>query len=270
MASNRPFGNFLRSRRTRLCPENLSDEARKRRRTSGLKREEVAQRAGISVEWYVKLEQGRAVTPSRETVEALGDALRLDRIERAHLHSLAVAGGRQPFRREEAPDILRAIVSDMPGPAYITGQRFDILAWNDATTALFGDFGRIAHDDRNVMHWMLTDPAAKKVFGQSWPDEAHRIVSLFRASYDLWPGDPTFIALVDQVRERCPEFEGWWTEHGIGAPISGVKWLHHPTQGLVRYDYATFQANDDPALKLALYMSGAACRSGRAKAGDGK
>src|SRR6516225_2276923 len=151
MTGNRPFGDFLRSRRT-----------------PGLKREEVAQRAGISAEWYVKLEQGRAVSPSAETVEALGRALRLDRVELTHLRSLAAAGGRQPFRRENTPDVLRRIVASLPEPAYLTGQRFDVLAWNDAAAALFGDFGQLAPEDRNILHWMLTDPAARHVFGQTW------------------------------------------------------------------------------------------------------
>ncbi|MFS0773226.1 helix-turn-helix transcriptional regulator [Sphingomonas sp. 1P08PE] len=253
MAANRPFGDFLRSRRIRLNPEPKTDGARHRRRTPGLKREEVAQRAGISVEWYVKLEQGRAVSPSIETVEALGRALSLDRVELAHLRSLAAAGGRQPFQREEAPDVLRRIVAGLSEPAYITGQRFDILAWNDAAASLFGDFARLAPEDRNIFHWMLTDAAAKQLFGPTWADEARRVVSLFRAAHDLWPGEAAFVSLVDRTRVACPQLEGWWSEHGIGAPLSGTKQLCHPTLGVVRYEYASFQANDDPALKLALY-----------------
>jgi transcriptional regulator with XRE-family HTH domain len=253
MAGNRPFGDFLRSRRTRLNPDKVGEATRQRRRTPGLKREEVAQRAGISAEWYVKLEQGRAVSPSAETVEALGRALRLNRVELAHLRSLATAGGRQPFRREDAPDALRRIVAALPEPAYLTGQRWDVLAWNDAATALFGDFGRFALEDRNILHWMLTDPAAKHLFGQTWAEEARRMVSLFRAAHDLWPGDTAFAALVDRVRASSLEFDAWWSEHGVGAPVSGAKRLRHPTLGVVRYEYASFQANDDPGLKLALY-----------------
>ena len=79
------------------------------------------------------------------------------------------------------------------------------------------------------------------------------MVSLFRVAHDLWPGDPAFVALVDQVHANCPEFEAWWSEHGVSAPVSGTKHLHHPALGVVRYEYASFQANDDPALKLALY-----------------
>lgn len=253
MAGNRPFGDFLRSRRTRLNPDKVGDATRQRRRTPGLKREEVAQRAGISAEWYVKLEQGRAVSPSAETVEALGRALRLDRVELAHLRSLAAAGGRQPFRREDTPDVIRRIVASLPEPAYLTGQRLDVLAWNDEAAALFGDFGQLAPEDRNILHWMFTDPAARHVFGQTWAEEARRMVSLFRAAHDLWPGDAAFVTLVDRISASCLEFDPWWSEHGVGAPVSGTKHLRHPTFGVVRYEYASFQANDDPALKLALY-----------------
>lgn len=253
MAGNRPFGDFLRSRRTRLDPEKVADATRQRRRTPGLKREEVAQRAGISAEWYVKLEQGRAVSPSAEMVEALGGALQLDRVELAHLRALAASGGRQPFRREDTPDVLRRIVASLPEPAYLTGQRWDVLAWNDAAAALFGDFSRLPMEDCNILHWMFTDPAARQVFGPTWEEEARRMASLFRASHDLWPGDTAFVTLVERISASCLEFDAWWSEHGIGAPVSGTKHLNHPTLGVVRYEYASFQANDDPALKLALY-----------------
>lgn len=252
MAGNRPFGDFLRSRRTRL-KHDLVGDATRRRRTPGLKREEVAHRAGISAEWYVKMEQGRAVSPSAETVEALGRALQLDRVEMEHLRALAASGGRQPFRREDTPDALRRIIASLAEPAYLTGQRWDVLAWNDAAAALFGDFGRLAPEDRNILLWIFTDPAARQVFGQTWADEARRMVSLFRAAHDLWPGDPAFVALVQRIGSGCSEFDPWWSEHGISAPVSGTKHLSHPMLGIVHYEYASFQANDDPALKLALY-----------------
>ena len=217
MSGNRPFGDFLRSRRTRLEPDKNVD--RLRRRTPGLKREEVAQRAGISAEWYVKLEQGRAVSPSAETVDALGRALRLNPVEVAHLRSLAAAAGRQPFQREHVPDTLHRLVRSLPEPAYLTGQRWGILAWNDAAAALFGDFGRLVPAERNNLHWMLTDPAARRLFGRTWAEEARRMVSVFRVAHDLWPSDPAFVALVDQVHANCPEFEAWWSEHGVSAPV---------------------------------------------------
>ncbi len=253
MEGNRPFGEFLRSRRSRLLPGDADGATRQRRRTPGLKREEVAQRAGISAEWYVKLEQGRAVSPSPDTVNALGRALHLDAVELAHLRALAASGGRQPFRREAVPDTLRRLVQSLPEPAYLTGQRWDVLAWNNAATALLVDFGRLAPENRNILHWMLTDPAARSLFGVTWADEAQRMVALFRPSHDLWRGDAAFAGLVDRLRANCPEFAGWWAAHGIGAPVSGTKHLQHRLLGILSYHYASFQANDDPAIKLALY-----------------
>ncbi len=254
MQGNRPFGNFLRSRRARLSPEAVAGAVvAHRRRTPGLKREEVAQRAGISAEWYVKLEQGRAVSPSAETVEALGRALRLDAVELAHLRRLAASGGRAPFQCEVVPDTLRRLIENLPQPAYLTGQRWDLLAWNSAAAGLFGDFGRLAPEDRNILHWMLTDPAARLLFAEDWTKEARRMVSLFRAVHDLWPGDAAFASLVRRVEQGCPEFRSWWASHGVGAPTAGTKQFHHLTLGVLQYDYASFQAHDDLGLKLALY-----------------
>ena len=100
---------------------------------------------------------------------------------------------------------------------------------------------------------MFTDPAARTLFGETWAEEARRMLSLFRTAHDLWPGDAAFVGLVDRIRANCTQFDAWWSEHGVSAPVSGAKHLRHPTLGVVRYEYASFQANDDPALKLALY-----------------
>ncbi|KAB0676312.1 helix-turn-helix transcriptional regulator [Aureimonas leprariae] len=247
------LGAFLRSRRERLRPDDLDLPTLRRRRTTGLRREEVAQRAGISTEWYVKLEQGRSATPSDETVAALALALRLTAAEAAHLRRLT--GGDRPsrFEREEVPAALRRLVESLPEPAYVTGQRWDLLAWNRAAADLFGDFGSVPAGDRNILLHVLTDPAGRRLFGNGWNGEARRMAALFRATFDLWPGDAAFADLVGRLRDDCPEFEPWWTAHDVGEPSAGTKLLHHPKQGPVRYGYATFQSNDDPRLKLAIY-----------------
>ena len=150
------------------------------------------------------------------------------------------------------PDALRRLVERLPEPAYLTGQRWDVLAWNTAAEALFG-FAAMAPAARNIMLFMMTDPAAKRLFGPSWAAEGRRMTALFRSTFDLWAGDVAFGALVDQIRTAQPDFDAWWTAHDVGAPVSGHKTLRHPSLGNLWYDYATFQANDDPALKLALY-----------------
>jgi transcriptional regulator with XRE-family HTH domain len=254
MSGNRELGEFLRSRRARLRPDDVGLVAQSRRRAPGLRREEVASLAGISSEWYVRLEQGRAVSPSQETVEALGRALRLDEVEQRHLRSLAKKGGRRTFVRESVPDILRRVVEGLSQPAYVTGQRWDVLVWNAAAADLVGDFGDLAVADRNVLVFMLTDPAARRLFGDGWEAEARRMVALFRATHDLWAGDPAFVDLVARLTQECAEFAAWWPGHDVAAPISGAKLLRHPRRGPLRFEYATFQANDDPMLKLTIYV----------------
>ncbi|TWB45044.1 Xre family transcriptional regulator [Rhizobium sp. ERR 922] len=254
MEANQELADFLRSRRSRLRPDGIALAAHRRRRTPGLRREDVAQRAGISVEWYVKLEQGRAVSPSDETLDALGRALELDAVEQAHLRSLVRKAKGPPFTREVVPASIRRLVESLSQPAYVTGQRWDILAWNAAAVELFDDFAQISVKSRNILLFVLTDPKARRLFGTGWAKEAKRMVSLFRVAHDLWAGDAAFAALVERLRTGCPEFDSWWRPHDVGAPLSGAKILYHPVRGPLQFEYATFQANDDPRLKLAIYL----------------
>ena len=248
------FGDFLRSRREKLEPHTVGLPNGARRRTPGLRRQEVAELAGIGIDWYIRLEQGRAVRPSVATVEALARVLHLDKAEHAHLRALARPDNRTAFVRETVPDTVRRIVESLDRPAYVTGRRWDVLAWNDAACALLTDFGQVAAADRNILAYVLTEPAARRVFGAGWAGQAARMVAQFRAMHDLWAGDPAFTSLVRDLRERSPEFAGWWDAHEVGSGAgAGEKVLVHPGKGSLRYAYATFQANDDPALRLAIY-----------------
>jgi len=248
------LGEFLRSRRERLKPEDLGLSDPRRRRTPGLRREEVASLAGISPEWYVKLEQGRSVAPSTATIDALSRALRLNEVEHAHLSMLAYGKRRPAYVREVVPDSLRRLVQNLPYPAYITGLRWDVLAWNEAAAMLLTDFDELDTGDRNILLYVLTNPKGRVLFGERWADEARRMVALFRATHDLWAADPAFVDLIARIRAGCVEFDAWWAAHDIGAAASGSKILHHPARGRLRFDYTTFKANDDPRLKLAVYL----------------
>lgn len=248
------LGQFLRSRRERLRPEQLGLSDPRRRRTPGLRREEVASLAGISPEWYVKLEQGRAVAPSSATIAALSRALRLSEVEHAHLSMLAHGRRRPAYAREAVPDSLRRLVNSLPYPAYVTWLRWDVLAWNDAAASLLTDFDELDIEDRNILVHVLTNPAGRALFGEGWAGEARRMVALFRATHDLWAADPAFAGLVARIRAGCPEFDVWWAAHDVGAAASGTKVLHHPARGRLCFDYTTFQANDEPRLRLAVYL----------------
>ena len=246
------LGDFLRSRREKLSPEVVGLPAGRRRRTPGLKREEVAQLAGIGIDWYVRLEQGRTVSPSLTTIEALARALRLDKAEHAHLRELARHAEPRAFRRESVPDVIRRLLEGLVQPAYVTGRRWDLLAWNAAAIELFTDFGQLAEEDRNVLTYMLTHPGARRLFGAGWASEAKRMVAQFRATHDLWADDPAFLDLLERLRRGSPEFPRWWAAHDIRGVASGQKLLNHPDKGLLRFEHASFQANDNPALKLVI------------------
>lgn len=247
-----PFGDFLRSRRKKLRPDAVGLHDGPRRRTPGLRREEVAELAGIGVDWYVRLEQGRDVSPSETTLDALARALRLDKAEAAHLRALARRDASRAFVPERVPPSIARLVANLNQPAYVTGRRWDILVWNAAAADLLG-FDRLAQADRNILVYMFVEPHARELFAASWADEARRMIALFRASHDLHASDPAFIALVARLRTSSSEFAQWWDAHDVRSGVSGQKVFAHARQGVQRYEYATFQANDDPALKLAIY-----------------
>jgi transcriptional regulator with XRE-family HTH domain len=246
------FGDFLRSRRAKLTPKTVGLPIGRRRRTAGLRREEVAELAGIGVDWYIRLEQGRTVNPSVTTIDALARALKLSKAEHAHLRMLARDADMRAFVVETVPETIRRMLDGLNQPAYITGRRWDLLAWNAAAEEVFA-FGRLREEDRNVLLTMFTNPRTRKLFGSSWAEEAKRMVAQFRASHDVWAGDPAFNTLLAQLRQGSSEFARWWAAHEVRGTAAGRKTLNHPKKGVLRFEYTSFQANDDPGLKLVIY-----------------
>jgi transcriptional regulator with XRE-family HTH domain len=247
------FGDFLRAHRAKLDPDSLAVGDGRRRRTPGLRREEVARRAGIGIDWYVRLEQGRSVSPSATTIDALAHALCLSAAEQAHLRALALVSRPDHFVREDVPASLERLVDGLHQPAYVTGRRWDLLAWNAAADDLFG-FDDVPEPDRNILLFVVTDPRARALFGDAWADEAQRMTAQFRANHDLWAADPAFIDLHERLRTGCSHFPAWWQAHEVRRAGAGRKVLHHPERGRLTFEYTTFQANEDPDLKLAIYM----------------
>jgi transcriptional regulator with XRE-family HTH domain len=246
------LGDFLRSRRQRLRPEAVGLPATRRRRTPGLRREEVAELAGIGVDWYVRLEQGRDVNPSLMTIDALARALKLGKSDHTHLRSLARHGDQRAFAAEIVPEAVLRVVQGLPHPAYVSGRRWDVLDWNKAADEIFA-WSRIPEGDRNTLLCMLTNPMTRRLFGSSWADEARRMVAQFRKTHDLMAGDPAFVELLDRLRNGSAEFAGWWKTHDIRDVAAGIKRMTHPKKGVLRFQHASFQCNDDPGLKLVIY-----------------
>ena len=168
------------------------------------------------------------------------------------MRALASSPTQRLFEPETPPPTLRRIVEARDCPAYITGRRWDVLAWNAAADEVFG-FNGLDEADRNILILILTHTRARKLFGDGWAQEARRVVAQFRATHDLWAADPAFVNLLKRLRNGCPEFESWWEAHDVGEAMAGRKRLIHPDKGEMSFEYATFQANDDPGLRLALY-----------------
>jgi transcriptional regulator with XRE-family HTH domain len=256
-AGQRELGAFLRARRERLAPDLAPAGRGPRRRTPGLRREEVAELAGISVDWYVRLEQGRAVAPSRATVEALARALNLSGAERDHLRALARLDAGAPAAADTAvPAALRHVLDGIAQPAWITNRHWDLLGWNGAAGTLFG-LDTLAPEERNVFVIMLTHPHARRLFGNGWAAEARRMVGRLRTVSDLAGDDPGFAALVARLDAGCREFAAWWRPHDVATAASGVKTMRDPVSGFVRFHYASFQPGDDPSLRLTIFSAGA-------------
>jgi transcriptional regulator with XRE-family HTH domain len=251
-SNSKQLGEFLRRRRERLNPRDCGLPASARRRTPGLRREEVAERSGISVDWYIRLEQGRDTLPSRATAEALSKALKLGPADRAHLIRLASPAARRTFIKEAPPANLIALVEGLNTPACLIGARFDLLCWNRKAVELFRDYSKIPEPRRNTLYQMFTAPEMKERYPE-WEREARGLLESFRATFDFWSDAPEFVALVEELKSLSPEFRRWWREHGIRLQPSGEKLMRHPKRGLIRMSYATFQCNDNPDLRLVAY-----------------
>lgn len=250
------LGDFLRSRRERLRPTELKRPSGRKRRTPGLRREEVAQLAGIGVDWYIRMEQGRAVSPSNQTIDALARALRLTKVDHAHLRALAQKSStrdslRVNFTRETVPPTLHVVLKNMRQPAYITGQRCDVLAWNTAANKLFS-FSQRSETERNMILCMLTDPSIRCIFGNAWTQEAQRMVAEFRAAYDQWSGDPAFLELLKRLHKESSEFSPWWKALNHRKPAAVRKALIPPKCEATPFNYVSFQTNDAPSIRLVV------------------
>ena len=225
------LGDFLRSRRQKLTPKAVGLPAGRRRRTPGLRREEVAELAGIGVDWYIRLEQGRTVSPSAATIDALARALRLSKAEHRHLRELTQNADRRPFVRETVPPAIRRTVEQLNLPAYVTGRRWDVLAWNEAADEIFA-FSRLAEADRNSLI-SRADQSGRRGgcsarHGRTWPgawlrNSARRMI--------CGPAIPPFATCWRGCGEGCPEFAGWWEAHDVSGVAAGRKSLIHPKKG---------------------------------------
>jgi transcriptional regulator with XRE-family HTH domain len=250
----RELGALLRTRRERLLPEDVGLPRGTRRRTRGLRREEVARLASISPTYYTFLEQGRDIRPSVQVLDALGAALQLTDAERAHLHVLASrAPAAVPAAEETVAPALAELVARLdPHPAYVTGARFDVLAANRAARLLWADWPARPAADRNMLVWMFTDPAARTTMVE-WEEEAQALLARFRAAWARHSGEAAFEELAVRLQAESREARAWWPRHAVAPLSSGRKRLRHPLLGELELTHVVLQHAEAPEHKLVTF-----------------
>lgn len=250
--------DFLRSRRAGLTPDRagLPHDGRTRRVT-GLRRDEVARLAGVSTEYYTRLEQGRAHNPSPEVVSALADALQLDASEREHLTDLLAARAEKPRRAPAAPQRVRPGLHLMLQtldhvPAFVLGRRTDVLASNRLAREVLTDFEALPATQRNLARYYLLDPEARTRVGD-WERIAAETVAVLRLEAGRHPQDRQLADLVGELTLKAPEFAGWWNDHRVLRRTHGTKTYHHPLVGDLTFAYESFEAPGDTDQTLCVY-----------------
>ncbi|HWE47868.1 MAG TPA: helix-turn-helix transcriptional regulator [Caulobacteraceae bacterium] len=248
------LGTYLRDRRTRLDPAALGFSGG-RRRTPGLRREEVAQRANISPTWYTWLEQGRGGAPSADVLNRIAAGLMLTEPEREHLFMLAL--GRPPEVRYKAlggvSPRLQRVLDAMPfTPAIIKTATWDVIAWNHAAAVVLTDYAKLPPDGRNILRLMFVD-ARVRAAQEDWKSVARYVVAAFRADAARAGADEAIAALVEELSRLSPEFAALWRQNDIIAPGEGVKRLNHPELGLLELEFSVFAVDGRPDLAMLVY-----------------
>ncbi|WP_326794469.1 helix-turn-helix transcriptional regulator [Streptomyces sp. NBC_01808] len=250
---------FLSSRRARLRPEDVGfAPGGGLRRVPGLRREELAFLAGISAEYYVRLEQGRTPNVSADVLDAVADVLRLDADERAHLHRIArhpTTPPRRPRAQHVRPGMLQVLhaMGDST-PAFVFGRRMDILAWNRLACALITDFGALPPQRRNVARLVLLDEDVVRLY----PDRefvARDTVGHLRVDAGRNPDDPKLAALVGELSLKSEEFRKHWASHTVKSKSHGYKRIDHPVVGRLTLNFETLHLPDDPEQFLTVYTA---------------
>ena len=256
------LADFLRKRRACISPIDVGLPPGVRRRTPGLRREEVAVLANIGTSWYVWLEQGRDVRPSAQVLESLTQALKLTPNERRHLFSLAG----QPLpphalpAEEPVSPVLQRVLNDLdPAPAYVMGRRMDYLAWNKAADVLFSISTAPTPHGRNLIWRLFTRPEMRE--RPDWERMVRSILAEFRTANARYPGDRLFEVLIEDLKRVSPEFCRWWPHHDASSSLDGHKSIEHPTLGHLEFEHTTLQVPSDPDIRVMIYTPDAATRT---------
>ncbi len=248
------FAEFLIARRAELRPSDVGMPEGGRRRTPGLRREEVAVRAGVSADYLARLEQGRDTNPSVAVIEALADALLLRGDDRQYFSMLALASGNESrcpgnesAEERLAPTIETILHALQPTPAFVVGRRLNVLGWNRAWADFVAPLGLLDGPDQPNLAWYtFTHPAARRVV-RNWEQAADTFTAALCRAKLHWPGDDSLRATIEALR-GLPDFADRWKPHRVGAPGSGTLHLDHPAHGMVEVSFETLEADRDQSI----------------------
>jgi transcriptional regulator with XRE-family HTH domain len=254
----RALGDFVRAQRERTAPESLGLPPGSRRRTPGLRREELAQLCGLSTTWFTWIEQGRDVSVSPSALARLASSLRLCRAERSYLFD--IAGKRDPDAAADdgdaliAPAVL-ACVETIRSPAYILDRTWTARSWNAKARHLFAGWLDAPGEHRyNLLRFIFLTPSARTLICD-WEARARRVAAEFRAAYSAHFNDPILHALIAELREGSREFAQFWEQHGVLGREGGERTFNHPRDGFVRYEQVTFDLASQSDVKLTLLVA---------------
>jgi transcriptional regulator with XRE-family HTH domain len=250
----RELAGFLRSRRERIAPEQVGLPPAARRRTPGLRREEVATLAGVGVTWYTWLEQGRDINASPQVLDSVARTLLLDPHEREHLFRLAeVPDGTVPRDCLSVPGDIQVLLDQLvPYPACVRNARYDILAFNSAYEQLMGPLADVPFEDRNALWRVFTRPACRTSMVE-WAEAARRMVAEYRSAMAEHVAEPAYKCLVSRLTKASPEFAELWERHEVAAPENRTKQWLHPEAGLLRMNYTNLWLGQKLGTRLVTY-----------------
>ncbi|MBB6567064.1 helix-turn-helix domain-containing protein [Kribbella sandramycini] len=256
----RELGEFLRARRGRLQPEDVGLEPGGRRKVAGLRREELALLAGLSTDYYQRMEQGRELRPSDEVLTALAAALGLDDAERRHLFTLARAA-RRPMpvaverTPESVPDSTRRLLAAMDAPAIVLGRHLDVLHWNRMAELLLGDFTAIPRDRLNLLLLVFDEVQATEWGCPEWERHAQDYIAMMRASIATDPTHPRATELIGELSIRSSAFRALWARHDVGATTSGTRVYFSPEVGEITLDWDTYPLPGNPGPVMLVFTA---------------
>ncbi|WP_306213448.1 helix-turn-helix transcriptional regulator [Actinoplanes sp. RD1] len=259
MVHNEELSDFLRTRRAALTPEAAGLAKGPARRVPGLRREELAALAGVSVDYYTRLEQGRHIMPSESVIDALATALALDPAERAYLRAVArakpAARKRAPRPQVVHPGTLRLMEQLGDAPAYVLGRRTDVLAANRMARLLLADFDAMPARQRNALRWLVLDEGAKSIWGDKWAKTTSAMTGMLRLDAARYPDDPRTAELVGELSMRSEHFRRWWADQVVYELPHDEKVVHHPVVGKLTFASEAVVIPGEPAQTLFVYLA---------------